>query len=73
MMASLRAHDDGATLFGRFAAEAVGGLRPRQGQPGRVGRALRREPGMGVEDFLGAEAHRADRETELPTWSQTPD
>ena len=26
-----------------------------------------------MEDFLGAEAHRADRETDVPAWSQTPD
>src|ERR1019366_8706349 len=63
---------DGATLFGWFAAETVGGLRPGPGKPGGVGRAVLCEPWLGLEDFLCKEAYRSDREGELSSWSQAP-
>src|SRR6266581_1453080 len=51
---------DGESLFGRFAAEAFGSVRPRRGESAGTGGALRSQCAVGVEDFFAAAANRTD-------------
>ncbi len=57
---------DGASVFGRSAKEVVGGARPGAGKPVGAGRALWREPWLGVEDLGGPQAQRASGAAAVP-------